>query len=385
MNHSIIEVIRKELKDGLRDRRSITGVIGYALFVPLLMAMMFGVVAQQRAEAPGEITVENLSAAPGLAAHLQAEGYELVESQGGLETGMRSGEIRLGLRIDPAFGKSMEQGRPARVYLLVDESQHDAAADRLSETIGAYGAELARLRLQLRGLAPDLARPVDIQRQDYSTPAERAAQLLGMLVFFLLMAPFAASMSLAIDMLAGERERRSMELLLAQPVAPWCLAVGKWLSAVLFGLAGVALILTVSGSVLPRVDVSSLGVVLNLPGDQLVLLGLAIAPLAFLAAALQIVLSLFARSYKEAQFYLSGLLFLPMMVVFGLDYLGVEDGDWQGFTPIVAQHELAMEVLRGATPTAITFTTATTTTLLLAAILIGLAGQLLQRERAVLA
>ena len=385
MNFSMIEVLRKELKDGVRDRRSLTGVIGYALFVPVLMGMMFGIVAQQQAEPPGEIVVENLSAAPGLAAYLRSEGYELIEARTELEAGVRSGDVRLALRIDPEFAWQMEQGRPARVDLLVDESQFQAAADRLSDAIGGYGGELARLRLQLRGLAPDLVRPVDLQRQDHSTPAERAAQLLDMLVFFLLMAPFAASMSLAIDMLAGERERRSMELLLAQPIVPWQLAAGKWLSAALFGLMGVGLILAVSGVVMPRVDVSSLGVVLNLPAGQLALLGLVIAPLAFLAAALQLALSLFARSYKEAQFYLSGLLFLPMMLVFGLDYLGVDAGSWQGLVPILAQHELAMAVLRGAPFDAFYLIAAIVSTLLLGAGLIALVGHRLQRERAVLA
>ncbi|QOC21961.1 ABC transporter permease [Wenzhouxiangella sp. AB-CW3] len=383
MNHSIIEVVRKELKDGLRDRRSMTGVVGYALLVPLLLAMMLNAAEQQQAEGPGEVKIVNKSAAPGLMAHLRAEGYELVDAQGEPGSDVRPERQRPALRVDPEFGARMEQGRPARVFLMVDSPRDESAADRLDETIGAYAAELAQLRLQSRGVSPELIRPVDIQRQDFSTPAQRAAQLLGILVFFLLMAPFAASMSLAIDMLAGERERRSMELLLVQPVAPWHLATGKWLTAALFGLAGTALILVASGLILPRVDVSSLGTILDLPLEQRLLLGVAIAPLAFLAAGLQSLLSLFARSYKEAQFYLSGLMFLPMMVLFGLDFLGIEEGNWQSLTPVVAQHELAMEVLRGTVPTTISFVAAAVPTLVLAILLTGLAAQMLKRERAV--
>ena len=118
---------------------------------------------------------------------------------------------------------------------------------------------------------------------------------------------------MAIDTTAGERERRSLEPLLVNPVSRSALTVGKWLATCVFGLVAALLTLALSLLMMRFVPLEQLGMQLSLGGRQVVLMALAVAPMALLASALQMFVATFARSFKEAQTYVSLLLIVPML------------------------------------------------------------------------
>lgn len=385
MISSMMTIFHKEMMDGLRDRRSLLGAAAFAVFMPLLLAMVFtGLASQEDDDSLPTVHVENPTAAPDLLDMLQAQGYAWQAANGDLARGVSEGEVVLGLRIHPEFGERFEAGRPARVEILVDESSNRRQSRDLGRAIQSWSGEVAQLRLQLRGVSGELIRPVNLQYRDHSTPAQRSAQLLGSLVIFLLIVPFVAGMSVAIDSLAGERERRSLEKLMVQPVTGWQIVFGKGLATMVFGLGGLALMLLASGLVLPRVDLTSLGMSLYLPVETLLVAFVVVAPIAMLAAGLQSLVSLLTRSFKEAQLYMSALMFVPMMVVFGLEFLDVPEGRWQAVTPIVSQFELLGNLLRQELPAVSAMLLATVTTLLAGAMVFWLASSLVDRERVVL-
>jgi len=378
-------IFRKELMDGLRDRRSMLGAASFAVFMPLVLAMVFtGLASQEGERSVPLVHVENPEVAPDLLGALAAMGYEWQVANGDLAARVSKGEVTLGLRIHPEFGDRILEGRSARVEVLVDESSNRRQSRELGSAIQSWSAEIAQLRLQMRGVHGELTRPVNLQYRDYSTPAQRSAQMLGSLVIFLLIAPFVAGMSVAIDSLAGERERRSLEKLMVQPVTGWQIVFGKGLATMVFGLGGLALMLLASGLMLPRIDLSSLGMNLYLPAESLLMAFVMVAPIAVLAAGLQSLVSLLTRSFKEAQLYMSGLMFVPMMVVFGLEFLDVPEGRWQAVTPIVSQFELLNDLLRQEMPAVPAVLLAAATTLLAGVLVFWLASWLVQRERVVL-
>lgn len=385
MNSTLLTICWKELRDGLRDRRSLLGAVSFALLSPLLLAMLFtGLAGQEDERSLPTVHVENASAAPDLLAALKAEGYEWEPANGDLAVGVRNGDMALGLRIDPTFSEHVLEGRPAALEILADESSHRREARDLGSTIQAWGQEISRLRLQLRGVDLRLTRTVDVQYRDHSTPAQRSAQLLGTLVIFLLIAPFVTGMSVAIDSLAGERERRSLEKLMVQPVTGWQIVLGKGLNTMLFGLAGLAVTLIAAGVILPRTDLSALGMNLYLPVDTLLMAFVVVAPIAVLAAGLQSLVSLLTRSFKEAQLYMSGLLLVPMLVVFGLEYLDMPEGPWEATLPLVSQFNLLEALLRQDMPDVSAMLLSAMPTLLAGAAVFWIASQLVQRERVVL-
>jgi ABC-type Na+ efflux pump permease subunit len=132
--------------------------------------------------------------------------------------------------------------------------------------------------------------------------------LIGMMSVFTLVAAFVGGMNVAMDTVAGERERRSLLPLLMNPVRRREIVLGKWLAVGLFSFAG--LILNLAGF---AIVFASAGMHPSAGVPRLLLAVTAgILPLALLAASLQLLISTVCRAAKEARTYLSMLVFLPM-------------------------------------------------------------------------
>jgi sodium transport system permease protein len=132
--------------------------------------------------------------------------------------------------------------------------------------------------------------------------------LPGLISVFILVSAFAGGMNVAMDTVAGERERRSLLPLLLNPVQRRNVILGKWLAVSVFGVAGLMFNLMGFSVVFATSEIH-----LNAPWSSLlfaVAFGMLTLPL--LAASLQLLLSTVCRSVKETQNYLSMLMFLPM-------------------------------------------------------------------------
>lgn len=194
-------------------------------------------------------------------------------------------------------------------------------------------------------MGPSVVTLVSIAVQKSDRPASNPAFLLKMAVVFTLISSFVGGMNLAMDTIAGERERRSLLPLLINPVNRFEVAAGKWLAISVFGVAGVilnllgfALALATSNTPLSVGGTSTLLI-------SAVLFGL--IPLALLAAALELLVSTFCRSIKEAHTYLSLLIFVPMILGMFLAFFPqVSRGAWF-LVPGVGQHLLLELSTRG--------------------------------------
>src|SRR5579862_6445906 len=113
------------------------------------------------------------------------------------------------------------------------------------------------------------------------------AVLTGMMSVFTLVAAFSGGMNVAMDTVAGERERRSLLPLLLNAVDRREVVVGKWLAVALFSMVG--LMFNLLGFAV--VFVTS-GLHLNAPWPRLLFaMLLGIFPLPLLAASIQLLLS----------------------------------------------------------------------------------------------
>jgi sodium transport system permease protein len=160
--------------------------------------------------------------------------------------------------------------------------------------------------------------------------------LIGMMTVFTLVAGFVGGMSVAMDTIAGERERHSLAPLLTTPVRRREIVLGKWLAVVLFAAAGLALNLAGFAVVFAR---AGLGPRMLRAAPE-ILAG--VLPLALLAAALQLLVSTVCRAAKEAQTYLSMLVFLPMGLGMFQVFFAAGAGKWLAFVPLAGQ-QLQME------------------------------------------
>jgi sodium transport system permease protein len=244
---------------------------------------------------------------------------------------------------------------------------------------------LAGFRLLARGISPDVVQPIRIDRIDLATPRRHSANLLHVVALFVILAVFIGGMQVAIDTTAGERERGSLEALLLNPVPPSRLIAGKWLVSVLFGAVSAIVTLLLSAIILPQIPLENVGLVLHLGWREILLMLAIVLPLAPLAAAAQLLVASFARSFKEAQTYLSLLLFVPMIPGFAAQILGYTTAWWMLPIPALAQQVLIGDLLRGEPLAASSMLLAAASCFALAMLALRLTGRLYARERIIFA
>ena len=199
------------------------------------------------------------------------------------------------------------------------------------------------------------------------------ATLIGMISVFTLVSAFSGGMNIAMDVMAGERERRSLAPLLGNPVGRLDVVLGKWLAVAAFASAGVLLCLLAFEFVYAPGSAPAVAV----------MLATGILPLAGLAAAIELALSTVCGSTKEAHTYLSMAVFVPMILgMFAVFFRGPLPGV-RAVLPILGQQLQIEQWLRHETiPMAPAAALCAATSAVTAAILIA-AACWLERDDAV--
>ncbi len=163
---------------------------------------------------------------------------------------------------------------------------------------------------------------------------ESQAVLIAMMSVFTLVSAFSGGMNVAMDSIAGERERRSLLPLLMHPVTRLDVLLGKWLAVTAFSLVSVTL--------------NVLGFTLLLRRAPAWPIALCLIALSLLAAALEIWISTICRGVKEANTYLSMLVFLPMGLGMFMVFSPVAGQLWWNFLPVAGQQLQLEASMRGA-------------------------------------
>jgi sodium transport system permease protein len=324
---------------------------------PLLGPLLFVVLTKtligreiERAEKPLPVVVIGADYAPNLVSALEQAGLERKPEVANPEAAVRAQQVDLVLRIPASYVEQWRAGNSAQVDILYDSSRREvnSQVQRLRSMLYSQSQLLGSLRIVARGLSPELTRPIQIAERDQATPQARGALLFTMLPYFLMLTALMGGMFLAIDATAGERERQSLEPLLINPVSRSDILLGKLGAISLFSLCSVALSLaafTVAGIVLTRSPMN-LPVVLNL--DFALRLLPLMLPLCILVAVLQVLVTAFARSVREAQTWLGLLQLVPVVPLMLVTLLELKPELWMYWVPLLGQEVAALQLLRGA-------------------------------------
>ncbi|MFT4197914.1 MAG: ABC transporter permease subunit [Pseudoxanthomonas sp.] len=352
--HTIWTVLRKELLDLFRDRRTVllSLALGPILF-PLLM-IGIGTLGQKRArdltEKPLQLPVAGRENAPNLIAWLQGQNVRVQPAPADIPGAIAEQRVDLVLRIGPDYPAHWRAGKPAAVEVLSDSTREDAqvSVQRLQALLQGYGHQAGALRLLVRGVDPGLVLPVQVRSTDLATEAAKRGRLLAVLLpYLLILSAFIGGAYLIMDTTAGERERQSLEPLLATPAARAAVVSGKVAAACVVALLSLALTLTalrISAVLSPTVgrqmavDVASIARLLVI-----------LTPMVFIGTTLLTWLSATAKSMKEAQSHMSWLMLLPMIPSIVLMVNPVKTQPWQFAVPFLAQNQLILKVVRGET------------------------------------
>jgi len=337
----------------MRDRRTFF----LTLFIsPLLYPLIFlgiGKLTELRKETqldkPLELPVVGIERAPNLVAFLASNGINGKQAPADIEDRIRAQQVDVALVIDKDYAEDWRAGRPAKLELVTDTTRRnaDVPTARVREALQRFSQAVGSLRLLARGIDPSVAAPLNTGTRDLaSEEAKRGALMTVILPLILTLSAFIGGAHLAMDTTAGERERQSLEPLLATPVSRGALVSGKMLAAVLLGLVSMLLILlsfkasaslATSGGMSLDVSFAAMGKLL-----------LVLLPLVLIGTALLTCLAAAAKSMKEAQSHIVWLMMLPMLPAYALMAYPVKDTAlWQYAVPFLSQNQLIQKVTRG--------------------------------------
>jgi len=385
-------VFAKETLDNLRDRRSLFMALIYPFIGALLLGLLLSFVGgmfKRQAAVPGDVAGSSLrlpvqggERAPELILYLMRNGVEVLPAPDDPNTAVRQGETDLVLVLDEDYDERFRAMQPAGLRVVINATRLSTVltVSRVVNMLRAYGDEVSRKRLAGFGVPEQAAQPLAIQHDNVGRSRSLAGFFLNMLPPFIIFTIFVGGVYLAIDTTSGERERGSLEPLLANPVPRWQLMLGKALATLVFTVTAVVFQLAAFKLMFEVVTRSDFGVVVNPDFASFFYVFLIALPLVALAVALQIIVATVSRSYKETQTYLGLLPLIPSLPGMILVFVPLKAQTWMMAVPTFSQVLLIGKLMRDEAVYPMESLIAALSTVVVAALLFAIAARLYERD-----
>ena len=386
----VTTIFKKETLDNLRDRRTLLSSFSLSVLSPILFVGLMVFILDQavgKSDSKPEAHLLGAEYAPALIDWLSAQGTaftpvsnaEMPDPRKAVE----DGKADLILVIPDSYAESFNAGA-GHVQLIHDSSQFGDASRhyaQLSAMLRGYSGLIGRMRLQVRGISTAIIDPISVQTLDTASPAARALSIVASFPYLLVLVIFMGGFYLAIDTTAGERDHGSLEPLLTQPVERSALVLGKLGATSAFSLLALLVFLVIFAIAIPFVPFHRIGMSLTFGPAKLLMIVALCVPLILLAAALLTVVASFAKSFKEAQTYLSGVIFVPTLPLIVTGIMGVNPTTALMLIPSLSQSLLVSEIISDGPIEPLWPVLSAITTLLLAGAFYLLATRLYRSER----
>ncbi|MGB8322869.1 MAG: ABC transporter permease [Candidatus Acidiferrum sp.] len=323
-------VYRKELTEALRDRRTLIST----LLVPLLLfpvltaglgAAIASLIGKAKEEIP-EVMIIGGSDSPQIVEGLQKlSKIKIVPATQNYKEQITNKEVRAAVDIPANFQSGLAEQKSAtvKIYVYEGEMKSGIAAARVEEYLKNFRDGVVKDRLAAKNLPTTVLTPFDIKQQNVAPPEKVGATAFGGVIgYMVILLCFTGGMYPGIDLTAGEKERGTMETILSSPISRMHLVLGKFLLVLTASLVTAALSVTsmgISFAVLGHLhafdqagnDAAQLQMHIGLATVLSVFV--MVLPLAVLFSALIMTIALFAKSYKEAQSYITPIMMLVII------------------------------------------------------------------------
>ena len=380
-------VMYKEIVDNLRDKQTFFYAL---LFGPVLLPLLIGgsLVASFKQfsidfDEVTQLAVVNAEAAPNLMEFLHTHNVDVVTAPEDVEAAVRSGDLDIALEIPDEFGTQLRAALPAPLTLYVNDADKDSAraARKINALIDGYKNTLNSLRMQHRGIDPQIFNAIDLTKFDVSEDGSSGQLMASILPFLFIISMTMGGFYLAIDTTAGERERQSLEPLLALPLDRADIVYGKFGATMCFVLMSTVLTACSIYGLFQLFPTELISGGLRFDGVTLFSAFLLVSPLVFFISAVLITVSAYTRSTKEAQTYLGLLMVIPMAPFFLLQFFSLSASSWSMFLPMLSQYQLLEKVVLQDEITSWNIVLSVGGTLLAGLLLLRLATTLYKRDR----
>jgi sodium transport system permease protein len=358
-------VYRKELTEALRDRRTLISTLLVPLLLFPLLSVGFGALAftllkKAEQETP-KVMMLGGADSPGVLEALRAgKKIEVVPATPDWKDKIINKEIRAAIAIPDGFESSLAQQNPltVEIYKYEGELKSSISAATVEKDLKDYRDKVIEARLEADHVPSSVLTPFLI-KQDNVAPPEKVggAAFGGIIGYMVILLCLTGGMYPAMDLTAGEKERGTMETILSSPISRLDLVLGKFFLVLTASLVTAALSVLSMGisfwgvqhlkvvDVAKNPDAAAMQLQVKLPAVLSVFL--MALPLAVLFSAGLITISLFAKSYKEAQSYVSPLMILVILPAVAAMLPGVELTAKLALIPILNVSLLCKELVTG--------------------------------------
>jgi sodium transport system permease protein len=323
-------VYRKELREALRDRRTVVASVVIPLFLFPLLSVGFGTlvgaIVKKTEEASPKVMVIGGADSPGLLAALKTTPkIEVVPATQDWKEKVMEKEVPVAVEIPTGFDQNVADQKKSEVFIYkyTGELKSETAAGKLNDSLRTYREKVVSGRLVAQKLLPGILVPFQITQKNIAPPEKSGAALFfgGFIAYIVVFLCFNGGMHPAIDLTAGEKERGTMETILSSPIARAHLVIGKFFLVLTTALATAALSVISMGISFAVVDAfQAKAIEAGKDAIQLHIgIGAALSvfimaiPLAVLFSSIQLTIASFAKTYKEAQTYLVPLIFVVII------------------------------------------------------------------------
>lgn len=319
-------VYRKELRDMLRDKRTIRSmIIVPVIAMPLIIVGITKLASRLEGEAkkqPSKVMISGGQESPKTLAALQnAPDIEIVPYQGDAKQEVSDKKIGALVEIPAGFDSVLSNDKTAQVSIgyYQNDDKSELAKGRLQQFFDEYRDKMARAALTARGMPTNLLEPFTVTASNIAPPSKvSAAAIGGWILYMVIIFSFSGAMYPAMDTTAGEKERGTLETILSSPVSRTDLVLGKFLMVMTVSIVTTALSLTSMGASIAWAGRSAGGGAdaafkLGFDPSSIIAIVILLVPLAVLFAVVEIAVALLAKSYREAQTYVSPLMFLVIV------------------------------------------------------------------------
>ena len=315
MTHKAWSVCRKELRDALRDGRTIIAVFVVPLVLyPGLMLFMGWIESQNKKEELAlqvRVGIVGESQLPGVQERLRSmEGVSTVALDR-VPDSMEAAGVNAVLVLPPSIEQTIAGGDSVKVELLYKDSDHksSAADHRMQPVLEDVRRELTVLWARNRGAKVEQAPAISVEHRDVSSKAETGRFMAAFIIPYILVFMVAAgSMHIAIDVTTGEKERSTLETLLATPTPRGEIVLGKCMAVITtallagaIGIFGLWFNFAVLANLMPTL--TSQSIQFSIRPEQALFILVTMLPTAIFLGAALVAIGFFARSLREGQTY----------------------------------------------------------------------------------
>lgn len=335
----MFEVFKKELKELLRDKKTLLFVVVFPIVVfPILFAVVAFISSQAAIDAKQKVNtyvIINGDYAPEFAEsvfyHKSFERYKgdkTFNSVEDLKAGVTAGDIDMGIYLPSDAVKTLDEKKQSQWQVVFNDSKSiNFLFERVKELAKEYSDNLQETKLLSLGIdksaQASILNPLKVVKVDTADKRENLGEKMGGLLPYLLIPLVLVGATYpAIDLGAGEKERGTLETLLLTPITRTELVLGKFITLLTTSIVSttitvlsmgvwIALALAFADLEFIKAAFSTLGVI-----DLLMILVL-LLPVAAIFCSLALAISIYARSFKEAQNYMTPLsmgVFFPILI-----------------------------------------------------------------------